>query len=107
MESEKKPGRGLFMKRGTLVYEAEKAPSTDVVDWIAEDRRGRLEDLLRRAGTSIKLAEYDFEYVCEIAPHRGGDGKPIPFMPQGRYRNTRDLPLNQYGGGPFCKFRIP
>jgi len=28
-------------------------------------------------------------------------------MPQDRYENVRNLPLSKYGGGPFCKFRIP
>lgn len=27
-------------------------------------------------------------------------------MPQNQYRNNRALPLNRYGGGPFCHFRI-
>jgi len=27
-------------------------------------------------------------------------------MPQDRYRNARNLPLNTYGAGPFCKFKI-
>lgn len=31
----------------------------------------------------------------------------MQFMPQGRYRNARNLPLNSYGAGPFCKFTIP
>jgi len=28
-------------------------------------------------------------------------------MPQERYKNARNLSLNRYGAGPFCKFRIP
>lgn len=28
-------------------------------------------------------------------------------MPQERYKNARNLPLNKYGTGPFCKFKIP
>ena len=28
-------------------------------------------------------------------------------MPQDRYKNTRNLPLNNYGKGPFCKFKVP
>jgi hypothetical protein len=27
-------------------------------------------------------------------------------MPQSRYRNARDLPLNGHGAGPFCCFSI-
>jgi hypothetical protein len=28
-------------------------------------------------------------------------------MPQAQYQNRKRLPLNLYGHGPFCKFRIP
>ena len=28
-------------------------------------------------------------------------------MPQHRYDNIRNLPLNNYGKGPFCKFKVP
>jgi len=47
MESEKKP-RGLFMKRGTLVYDAGPGPVSDVMEWIAEDRKARLDALVER-----------------------------------------------------------
>jgi len=53
------------------------------------------------------LGEYDFEHVCDIAPVCGSDGVLRQFMPQNRYRNLRSLPLNKYGAGPFCKFKIP
>ena len=55
----------------------------------------------------MKLLEYDFEHVCNIVPVWGSDGFMIKFMPQSRYRNARNLPLNKYGEGPFCKFKIP
>ncbi len=55
----------------------------------------------------MKLAEYHFEHVCDIAPVCGSDGVLRQFMPQNRYRNLRSLPLNKYGAGPFCKFKIP
>lgn len=28
-------------------------------------------------------------------------------MPQARYRDAGTVPLNKYGCGPFCKFKIP
>jgi hypothetical protein len=28
-------------------------------------------------------------------------------MPQDRYKNLKQLSLNRYGAGPFCKFKIP
>ena len=55
----------------------------------------------------MKFGDYEFEHVCNIEPLRGTDGSLTQFMPQARYANSRNLPLNKYGGGPFCKFRIP
>ncbi len=55
----------------------------------------------------MRFGGYEFEYVCDIKPLRGADGSLTRFMPQGRYRNARNLPVNRYGIGPFCKFRIP
>ena len=54
-----------------------------------------------------KLGNYDFEHICEIVPARGSDGTLTQFMPQSRYRNGRNLPLNKFGAGPFCRFKIP
>jgi len=55
----------------------------------------------------IKIGEYQFRYVCAIEPERNLDGSAKQYMPQARYRNKNNLPLNKYGKGPFCKFRIP
>ena len=44
IQPESKP-RGLYMKKGTLVYDAGPGPVTDVVEWIAEDREARLKHL--------------------------------------------------------------
>lgn len=57
--------------------------------------------------TPMKLGNYEFEYVCDIEPLRLTDGSKRQDRPQGRYKNDRNLPLNKYGVGPFCKFRIP
>jgi AbrB family looped-hinge helix DNA binding protein len=40
-------GRGLYMKRGTLVYDAGPVPPSDVVQWIAEARQDRMDSILR------------------------------------------------------------
>jgi hypothetical protein len=55
----------------------------------------------------MKLGNYEFEHVCDIEPVRETDGTLRQHMPQGRYKNARNLPLNRYGSGPFCKFGIP
>ncbi len=44
LETESKP-RGLYMKRGTLVYDAGPVPPSDAVDWVARDREAHLKDL--------------------------------------------------------------
>jgi AbrB family looped-hinge helix DNA binding protein len=43
--------RGLYMKRGTLVYDAGPVPPSNAVDWVAEDREARIKSL---AGDSPK-----------------------------------------------------
>jgi hypothetical protein len=55
----------------------------------------------------MKIAGYDFEHVGDIKPVCEKDGLIQQFMPQSRYQNARNLPLNKYGAGPFCRFRIP
>ena len=55
----------------------------------------------------MKLGDYEFERICDIEPQREANGSVRQFMPQSRYRNARNLPLNKYGVGPFCKFNIP
>ncbi len=55
----------------------------------------------------MRFAGYEFEHVCDIEPLRDKGGVCVRFMPQDRYQNARDLPLNRYGAGPFCRFRIP
>lgn len=54
----------------------------------------------------MNISGYDFHHVCDIEPARDADGSVRRIMPQDRYRNARNLPLNTYGAGPFCKFKI-
>jgi hypothetical protein len=54
----------------------------------------------------VKILGYEFEHVGEIEPVRSPNGAVGQFMPQARYENARNLPLNKYGAGPFCRFRI-
>ena len=55
----------------------------------------------------LHIGGYHFRYVCSIEPEREPSGNVITFMPQSKYANTDNLPLNKYGRGPFCKFKIP
>jgi len=54
----------------------------------------------------ILIHNWKFEYVCQIAPESDPQGNPEEFFPQERYENKKNLPLNKYGKGPFCKFSI-
>ena len=54
----------------------------------------------------MRISGFEFDYVDRIEPLRDSDGSVRQFMPQNRYKNTQETPLNRYGVGPFCKFRI-
>ncbi len=45
LRQEAKP-RGLYMKNGTLVYDAGPLPPLDIVDWIERDRNDRIDSLV-------------------------------------------------------------
>jgi hypothetical protein len=57
--------------------------------------------------TTKTWGNHTFEKVCIIRLERDGAGNVREFTPQAQYRNRKGLPLNPYGHGPFCKFRIP
>ena len=52
------------------------------------------------------FAGYSFQCVGPIQPARDESGEVIGELPQSRYRNENNLPLNNYGKGPFCRFRV-
>lgn len=56
---------------------------------------------------SLRLVELDFARIGPIEPERDDAGALRVAAPQSRYSNLRALPLNRYGAGPFCKFKIP
>jgi hypothetical protein len=55
----------------------------------------------------IKLADYELVHVCRIEPILDTNGTVRKYLPQFNFANERSLPLNRYGAGPFCKFKIP
>ena len=55
----------------------------------------------------LTIRQHRFAYVCRIIPVRNEDGSVKEFLPQDRYNNRKGLPLNRYGEGPYCKFKIP
>ena len=64
-------------------------------------------EIVDRGHRRLTVEGYDFELICEIEPRKNADGSVKRFMPQSQYENLRNLSLNKYGEGPFCKFQIP
>jgi hypothetical protein len=56
---------------------------------------------------SQNIAGYQFREICTIIPELDVTGIPVECMPQSKYKNLSNLPLHQYGKGPFCRFGIP
>ena len=54
----------------------------------------------------MHLEKHEFFFIETIRPMADETGQPLEFTPQSRYRNTRDLPLNPYGQGAFCRFKL-
>jgi hypothetical protein len=52
------------------------------------------------------ISDLPFAFVGPIQPDRDARGNIITFMPQANYVNSENRRLHQYGGGPFCKFRL-
>jgi hypothetical protein len=61
---------------------------------------------LEKGMLAIQIFDYLFQFVCEIIPELEEDGISKEYMPQSRFRNVSNLPLNEYGRGPFCRFKI-
>lgn len=54
----------------------------------------------------IEIENFRFDSICEIVPNLDSQGNTAEYFPQERYENKKNLPLNKYGKGPFCKFTI-
>lgn len=55
----------------------------------------------------MQIDRLSLEFVCHLTPDKEAAGQVLSVLPQERYKNARNLPLNAYGVGPFCKFRVP
>lgn len=55
----------------------------------------------------MKILDYKFEHICDLEFAKCAEGKILEFTPQTRYANHGSVPLNKYGSGAFCKFKIP
>jgi hypothetical protein len=54
-----------------------------------------------------QIGDNHFERAGTLEPEKAQDRSFLEFMPQSRYQNRRNLPLNPQGIGPFCRFSIP
>ncbi len=54
----------------------------------------------------LTVGNYNFVFVCEIKPKINSNLQIQEFLPQDRYENKKNLKLNKFGTGPFCKFTI-
>ena len=54
----------------------------------------------------LTVGNYNFVHVCEIKPKLDSNQQILEFLPQDRYENKKNLKLNKFGAGPFCKFTI-
>jgi len=48
-----------------------------------------------------------FQPICTIKLEEDKNGTVKEYSPQSTYENTKNLSLNVYGQGPFCRFKIP
>ena len=49
----------------------------------------------------------EFHFISVIIPKADSQGQIIEESPALKYHNVKELPLNKYGDGPFCRFKIP
>ena len=55
---------------------------------------------------SLELGGYKFCLICKIKPELDEQGSIKEYSPKNSYENSRGLSLDEYGEGPFCKFKI-
>jgi len=107
-------GRGLFILKGKGIEQLES--STNVTDKFnkqlnIKDPNHGLDKIINTINVSdndvIDIGKYSFHLITAIDPEREANSSIREFMPQDRYENVNNLPLNKYGNGPYCKFKIP
>lgn len=54
---------------------------------------------------ALSIDGHVFEFVGDVQPEVGTDGRVLQFMPQSRYKGHGKQRLNRHGAGPFCRFR--
>ncbi len=54
----------------------------------------------------MQIENTEFKYISLIQPKKDELGIVYEDLPQDRYENKNNLPLNNWGEGPFCEFKI-
>lgn len=52
------------------------------------------------------IGNLNFSLICPIIPEIDDRGNPLEYLPAANYDNTKRLPLNKWGEGPFCRFHL-
>jgi hypothetical protein len=94
-------GRGLFILRSGPTDSSVAKPK------LREKAQAPQNPAIYKSSKSISLGNYDFNLVTELEPERSDQESITKFLPQDRFKNDGSIPLNRYGKGPFCKFKIP
>lgn len=106
-------GRGQFVLKSSGIRRPafENLPRSDEPESLAASPQGGRESVQKamsdEEGEMLDIGGYSFALICDIEPEREDDGTVRIDWPGGRYNNAAGLPLNKYGTGPFCRFKIP
>ena len=107
-------GRGIFiLNEGSVGHKKSHISVTDGRD--TETGGGARRQIRKPENASAgadnvrttRIGKYEFRYISAIDPEREADGAIREIISQASYDNSAQLPLNRYGKGAFCKFKIP
>ena len=102
-------GRGQFILQNQVSSTSDATKPLTHRKVLPEKQRPKAPLLPTKLGDEPKLliGKYPFLQVTEISPLVDVNDTIIPHSPQSRYLNEEQIPLNKYGKGPYCKFKIP
>ncbi len=102
-------GRGQFILRNQTSSIGDATKSTSHRKVLPLKQRAKTQPLPDKHSDEPKLqiGNYSFFQITAIFPQVDDSGTVIRHMPQSRYLNEERIPLNKYGKGPYCKFKIP
>jgi hypothetical protein len=106
-------GRGLFVLRDenteSMKHKVIYAPTPKPLNLVSKESDYLISDNITNQTSNKrvrKIGGYDFQFICTIEPEKEPNGRVLTFLPQNRFMNKKVVPLNKYGNGPFCKFKI-